>query len=377
MDICKTNLCTGCGVCAAKCIKNAIKMQENEYGFIMPFIDSSVCIECGLCKKVCPQLYPAPRNQIKESYKAQGKDLQLVKDSTSGGVVTAIALKYVQEQGVYYGTILDKTVGKYIECTDVNDVLRCQGSKYIQCEIAEYFEKIKIQLEKNVETLFVGTSCQVDALKKYLGRGYENLLTIDFVCHGVGSSRIFRMFLEDIVSQKNESMEAIDKILFRSKESGYLNSQFVVSFVSGNNYKEGSYQNPFGYGFASDLLTRESCVECKYASVERVSDLTVADFTTDLSEDEKQYGVSLCCVNTAKGKKVLDTMQSELLLKKMDLEYVCKHSYHLTHTSNKNLHREKFYKQLETMPFEKLKKKYLTPRKKMSYYTKLKMLYRY
>ena len=59
----KNDLCTGCGICVYKCPSQAIEMQWNEEGFLVPELTG----ECDLneeCLSVCPfNPFPEEKNK--------------------------------------------------------------------------------------------------------------------------------------------------------------------------------------------------------------------------------------------------------------------------------------------------------------------------
>lgn len=367
MEICDSSICTGCGTCVQKCPKNCITLSEDERGFLNPVIDEEKCVNCGICKKYCPALaLKVKKNKIKSVYKCSSKNSKLIQKSTSGGIVFELS-KYIVKnlRGVFFGAQFAENIKVIHTYTaDESQLYKHQGSKYIQSNTLNTYKETENFLKQGKTVLYVGTPCQIAGLKTYLEKEYDNLYTVDFICHGVGSSEVFRLDAEMLIC--GYSISDIKNISFRNKKDGYRNGKLQVE-AELNNGKVLSADlsgKGFGYGFATDLITRDSCVKCKYIGLDRFSDITVADYPSeDMSEYEKKNGCSFVLINTEKGQKLFESCSDEFNIEKKTLDFAIDISYHLTKKSNINPKKEKFFEELKMRPFEKLEKKYLTPRK--------------
>ena len=257
------NCCTGCGACAAVCAVNAISMEYDEEGFIYPSIDADICTRCQACDNVCPVL-SGPRHKIGKgdmtfnlaaSYPEQ-------ENSASGGVFWILAKQYLEQNQYVAGAVwTDNWEVEHIVTNRIEDAEKMRSSKYIQSNLKATYCKIKDLLNKNKKVLFCGTPCQVAGLKKYLGADYENLFTIDLICHGVASHKLFARHLKEI----NKTGQLVQEISFRNKE--FIESHFglYIKYATGDVYlASDAYQDIFWYEYANDLNYRLSCYDCHF-----------------------------------------------------------------------------------------------------------------
>ena len=301
-------------MCTQVCVKKCIEIKENNLGFLYPEIDEEICVQCGICKDKCPvNNFVHNKYKIRETYKCSSKNYGNIINSTSGGIVFELSHYIVDElNGIFAGAEMKNDLSVHHTLTDsIEQLTKYQGSKYIQSYVDDSYEQVRMFLEEGRIVLFVGTPCQVNALILYLKKEYSNLYTVDFICHGVGSSRVFKMMVEDII--KSKSLDSISKINFRNKEHGYLNGRLQIQLQNNKNFFEDFYcSNAFGYGFANDLITRESCVQCKYIGILRNSDITVADYTGDDMDDyQRENGCSFVFINSDKGKKLFSSCSGQ------------------------------------------------------------------
>lgn len=215
--------CTGCSACFASCPKNAISLVPNEEGFLYPQIDSSKCIQCGLCEKVCPTLnIQQGANKNPKAFAVINDDEKIRMESSSGGVFTAVAKKVIEENGIVFGVKLDehqKAVFSFTE--NVEGLSEFRGSKYVQAQVGNAFKECKNFLIENKKVLFTGTPCQIEGLKLFLGKEYENLLTMDIICHGVPSPLVWKKYTEFC---EKKFASRIVKTAFRRKNDGWKRS---------------------------------------------------------------------------------------------------------------------------------------------------------
>ena len=366
--ICSKEICTGCFACYNSCLKNAIEMQEDELGYIYPNINKDKCINCNLCKKVCPALNEVKRNESIQAYAMWNKNLQLRGNSTSGGIATTLYKNVLNKGGVVYGCInrLDEQI-TFVRIEKIEDLHRIQGSKYVHSYINDKLKEIKKDLEQKRDVMFIGTPCQVAGLKKYLMKEYENLYTADIVCHGVPSQKL----LEDEIKSNIEKCENIE-VKFREKQD------YCLKIYSNGKeiFKEGIEKNFYILGFLKSLFSRENCYNCKYANSKRVGDITLGDFwgldkngNNELYKKEEKRGISLCLINNEKGKKMFNEIKNDCYFEERTVEEAVNGNDQLRYPSIKNKETEKFKKLYKKynykvaskscLRFEKLKKKIL------------------
>lgn len=308
--------CTGCASCANICPKSAIKMHMDKEGFLFPFVNENLCVECGKCMKVCPMLNVRDtRNFYEPESYALWSHLDR-KYSSSGGAFSALARMILNQGGVVYGVELDKSFTcKHTYIQDIVDLHRLRGSKYIQSEIGTAFETCLFHLKQRKNVLFTGTPCQVAGLYSFLGKKYDNLLTVDLVCHGVPSNMIFSAYIKKL---KNEISREVKNFRFRKLDGwGYAPSiEFPESM-------KGLYgvNNLYMEAFHKSAIFRNACYKCEFAKLPRVGDCTIADFWgigrhgIPFKHDITQ-GVSLILVNNETGKKALMNLDNIFIEKR-------------------------------------------------------------
>lgn len=356
MKICNPKVCVGCGVCADACPKGCITLLYDKEGFLKSNVDTALCVQCGLCARVCPVNKVPETHSIIGAYKVNRLPRESATNSTSGGVAAALSEYVVVQKGVVYGTgwsdctHIAHSCAKTVEETDA-----FKGSKYIQSYVVGCYKDIKTKLKDGQTVLFTGTPCQNAALKNYLGTDYENLYLVDFVCHGVGSQKVFSAYMDYLTTEKGATVQSVE---FRNKSlHGYEKSNLKVVFENGKEHLEGSYSDTIGLWFASGLSVGESCYACPYAYANRVSDVTLADYVgDDMNDADKRYGTSMVFVNTEKGERFLQHVSVELTPK--PLEGSVKKYARLHGEYTRPRCRKKFFADLEKKGFSIVLSKY-------------------
>ena len=323
--------CCGCSACVQICPVKCIHLQEDEEGFLYPVVDTEKCIACGQCEKVCPFLNIENDRKPIKVFAAQSKDDQLRLNSSSGGIFSLLAECVLAEGGVVFGVRFDdnwQPVFDYAENIAKLDAFR--GSKYLQAIVGNAYIDAKAFLKQGRKVMFSGTSCQIAGLKKFLKTEYDNLLTIDVVCHGVPSPLVWRHYLQEIkMSDRREDLgkntvllstkdiPVITGISFRDKKLGWTKFSFVVrgkSAEGGQNsvlLSDIHRKNRFMQAFLSNMILRHSCYECKVKSGRSNSDITIADFwgvSKFHHEMDDDKGTSLVLAYTEKGLNTFNTI---------------------------------------------------------------------
>lgn len=308
--------CVGCTACASICPKSVIKMKNDKEGFLHPSIDNpEKCIECGLCEKACPVLNNKPEEKREDqAYIVQNTDKQIRKESASGGMFSAIAISVLRNNGIVYGAAYDDNFFvKHIAVKDEKELWRLRNSKYVQSNLTDVFRDVKKNLNAGYQVCFSGTPCQIEGLKCFLGKEYNNLLLVDIVCHGVSSPLIWEKYVKAI-QKYNPS-----RIYFRWKHYGYKYSTMSVFDQSGNEvYYAGVDSDKMLRAYFTNNCDRESCYNCKFKKRYRVSDITMWDcfqpgyFDKGFDDD---LGTSCVLINSAKGKTQFEIIKKLNLLK--------------------------------------------------------------
>ena len=190
--------CTGCEACIQICPQKCISTQQGEFDFLYPVVDEDRCIDCHLCEKVCPidKDVSAPEDQ--KASAAVNKDKKVLVNSTSGAAFSALSDHVLGQNGVVYGCAMDGMKVHHVRIDNLRNLKRLRGSKYVQSRIGNVFKEAEADLQEGRKVLFSGTPCQIAGLKYYLRKEYENLITVDIVCHGVGSQAYFDKFLDSL-----------------------------------------------------------------------------------------------------------------------------------------------------------------------------------
>lgn len=322
--------CSGCGVCLNVCHKKAISIQQNEFGFLHAVVDETNCIQCGECQRVCPLINYAKTHTPIEAYAAALKDRTELFASTSGGIFYALGLHVIDNGGHVYGCSQLRENGvlvtKHICASSIEDLQKCRGAKYVQSDTATIYPKVKKDLDSGIQVLFSGTPCQVSALKNYLHRDYENLLTVDLVCHGVPSEKMFHDYIELFERENNCKVK---EYYFRSKMFGWTAEHIKIvtdSFVS-HHY---CYALSFPYYFLKTMSYRDSCYACRYAQKNRIGDLTIGDFWGIEYTDpyllkkkifSEKCGISCILCNTEKGRLSLSAIDNRATFRLVPVEH--------------------------------------------------------
>jgi len=354
--------CCGCTACMNICPTGAIEMIEDSEGFKYPKINKNKCINCGLCKKICPIL-----NNKKEKYHKQdgyvinNKDTKVRKESTSGGAFSAIANYVILKGGYVFGAAFDKDFRVNHQCVDnEKNLSKFRNSKYVQSDPKNTFKEVKNLLENNKLVCYSGTPCQIEGLKNYLQKDYDNLILVDVVCRAVPSPKLLRTYLKYIKENKLNNEEIID-VKFRDK-SKYGYKYTLMTVKSKNNiYQEGIDTDPYLRAFFSGLAIRPSCENCKFKKQYRYSDFTLWDcfnIETFNKNMDDNIGSSRILIQSEKGKKIFKEIKSNLIYTKIDSDILVRDSRELIRTTKNNSKRTKFFEDFNNMGYKELNKKY-------------------
>lgn len=342
------DLCCGCTACYSVCPKNAIKMVRDNEGFLYPEVDKEKCVNCGMCKKVCPILNKARLNEFKpKAYLFQNSNEEIRKDSTSGGIFTAIGEFVIKNNGIVYGAAFDDDfVVNHIGVEVVDKLSKFRKSKYVQSNQNNCFKEIKQYLDNGKLVCYSGTPCQVGGLRAYLRKDYENLILVDIMCHSVPSPLVFEKYKRYILKKMNANK--ILNINFRDKSKyGYKYSMMTVETDNGT-YSQGIDTDSYLRAFFSDVSVRPSCYNCHFKTMKRVSDLTIWD-CFNINEIDKSFdddkGTTRVLVQSEKGEKLLENLDN-VRLKELDINIAIKKVKEMTSSVNYNSKRKEFFENI-------------------------------
>ena len=329
-------------------------MKSDSEGFWYPEVNKIECIECDLCIKVCSAI-----NKVNIDYewdtialggKNLNKDIQL--ESSSGGVFTVIASSVINNGGVVFGAAFDEEWNvHHIEVDSIENLKKLRGSKYVQSKIGTTYKQVKQYLISGKQVLFSGTPCQVGGLKSFLRKDYDNLLTIDIICHGVPSPMVWNDYLD---KKKADVGDEIYGINFRQKEKGWNLYSMEIKGSKGThkcNYNE----DTFMIGFLRDLYLRPSCYQCKFKSIKRCSDITLADYWSVELIDEELYdfnGTSYVLVHSKLGENTINSLES-ISLRKTKIDEAVSFNSACIKAVDMPKNRDKFFKDYNSKDFYK------------------------
>lgn len=368
IDIKDQKQCCGCSACVQKCPKHCISIKEDNEGFLYPIVEKDYCIDCGLCEKVCPVLNQGEKRQPIKVFAAKNKNEEIRLQSSSGGFFTLLAEAIIKEGGVVFGARFDdnwEVRHDYAETIEGLDVFR--GSKYLQSRVENSYQKTEVFLKQGRKVLFTGTPCQIAGLKCFLGKEYDNLLTIDFVCHGVPSPGVWRRYLDETIVHicENNSFSSdpflkenvqIESISFRDKSTGWKTYSFSITASattrSGRrnilSNSEVFSKNTFMKGFLANLYLRPSCYACPAKCGKSGSEITIGDLwgaPSIIGYEDDDRGTSLVIVN-----KNISYPKEDLCLWLKEIDYASAIAYNpcIEKSVNINHKRKQFYSSFQT-----------------------------
>lgn len=337
--------CTGCTLCKNICPTSAINMIADSEGFYYPLIDSVKCIDCGLCKKNCPLINPENKNETPSVYAAKHKDENIRATSTSGGAFTALSDVVLGYNGVVYGVMLNSNnVAVHARADNKTSRNAFKGSKYVQSFFGETLELIEKDLKKNRTVLFTGTPCQCDGVRRYVkykGLNFNNIILCDIVCHGVHSPKLWGSHV-DYLEKKKKSK--IREYYFRNKINGWHTHTEKAVFHN-NLVDTKSFSSQLNKKlYHTNVFFRPVCYECPYADINRVSDITIADFwgiEKYYPDFDDNKGVSLILINSVKGAQIFEEAKDDLVFFPCNVEQCLQPQ--LKHPTARPKNRDKYW----------------------------------
>lgn len=335
--------CSGCSACMAVCGVNAIAMKTDREGFAYPVADASVCVECGACVRVCPELNPDNERTAQATFAGRTLDDATRMESSSGGIFSALATAVLAGGGVVYGAAFSKdwNVG-HIRVDNADSLGRLRGSKYLQSHMGNSLRELQDDLRQGRKVLFTGTPCQVAGVLKYLRKPYENLYTAEVVCHGVPSPAVWQTYLSNILSGVRDA-ESIQTVSFRDKSDGGSWSDYRLKLtlraaapsvepITLVNQHFG--ENVYVAAFLRNLSLRPACYECPFKSGRSGADIALGDFwgiQEEIPQLHDEKGVSLVVARTEKGLAALGRL-NDCRLEKVEYDAGLRHNPALEHS---------------------------------------------
>lgn len=330
--VCKSSMCAGCMACIDICPRGAISIEDSLKAY-NAVIDADRCINCKACYHVCQENNPPPFSKPLYWKEGWAEKEEIRRKSSSGGFAAAIEKTFVRQGGIICSCIFINGNFEFIFAETEGEIEKFAGSKYVKSNPAGIYKKIKELLCENKKVLFVGLPCQAAALRNYVGE-QKDLYLIDLICHGSPSPKILDLFLQD----HGTSISKIAEIRFRVKNHFNLEAKqraFTVPVI---------YDN-YTMTFLEGISYTENCYSCKFARLERITDITLGDsWGSMLPEEEQRKGISLALCQTEKGWELLN--ESGLYLLNIDLMRSAAYNGQLRHPSVKPYQREKFFRNI-------------------------------
>lgn len=379
ISILKKEQCCGCNACGDACPKKAISFKTDVEGFWYPEVDTSLCINCGLCERVCPEINIAAikKNDFDRPAKtiaAIHRNMRIRWDSTSGGAFSAFAQVMFDMGGFVSGAVYndDFSVSNYVT-KDANDLPRLRSSKYLQSSAEGIFTQIQKLLCAGEHVLACGTPCQMAGLRAFLKKDYDNLIVVDFICRGVNSPKVYRKYLDSL---ERKYASKVVYVKAKNKELGWRNLTRKVTFENGESYYGIHMQDDFRRGYHTNVFCRPSCYKCQFKGFPRMADITIGDFWGIEKIDknlDNNIGTSMILLNSQKGIEYFEKAKFLLEWKESRLDVALAGNPALMKPIGlPQIDRNQFFKDLDDSTFENVTAKYFPFNEKKSLKKRIK-----
>ena len=353
VEIITKNECFSCRACEQICPTNCICMEEDSEGFLYPHINTTLCTSCGVCLLHCPAHIPLKHLQdySKLFYGVKLQNKKLLQESSSGGLFGGLAEHILNQGGIVFGAAYDeKLTVHYISVSNMEQLYKLKGSKYVASDTESTFSQVKELLKKGLPVLYTGSPCQIDGLRCFLGREPENLFTADIICHGVPSQKLFDRYIEWLSKRFKEPVLYYG---FRDKDVGGWTCGGKTKTKTKTKTVNGAV-DPYYSSFMRGETYRHSCYSCPYTSVKkRPADITMGDFwgvEFFYPQFSRKDGVSCCVVNTAKGQKIFDSVKNKFECIEVTEDSICRYNKQLKYPSLRPRKRTLIYEGIDTLP---------------------------
>ena len=344
--------CTACGNCILACHYGAISLVKDDYDNLYPSVDEAKCHKCGMCAKVCPQISINHKNKPQMAYVGWSKDNIYRKIGASGGVASTLARHFLENNGASNGVVINEEYEAHHIMLNSIVAKKSSNSKYTFSYMDEIVKEIADNLKSNKKCIFIGLPCQCAALIKWCYT-YEIdtdlLYVVDLACHGIPAGEYFKDHIKELMKENNIK---IKEVCFRNHEVGSKKA-YVFTLKNENGqicYKKAVWNDDnYQIAYHSALMYRENCYHCKYASENRVGDLSLADayWMKNESKNQKDYFRGATCVlaNTQKGIDLLSNMQAnnEVDLNEIELDKVLKSVKQFQRPSSPSVLHDEFF----------------------------------
>ena len=339
--------CTGCSACINVCPSKCVALKTKDDGFLYPQIDNDKCINCNRCEKVCPLLNKPKIDADTTALALKNVNTVERMSSTSGGAFPLIAEYVLDQNGIVFGAAYDSDFKiRHIAITKKEDLVLLQGAKYSQSILGNCFSKIKDHLLAGRIVLFSGTPCQCLGLHAFLGKDYDNLISVDIICHGVPSPKVWQNYI-DYRSKKENSSKRPLRINMRSKSSGWSRYGYSTLFQYDreNISLIPNGQDLFMKAFIGNICLRNSCSECPAKGIDRCTDFTLGDYWgiwNQHPEFDDDKGTSVVFVHTKKADKIITKLMDRFEWLKVGIEDAYRENISLVESSKAHEKKSEF-----------------------------------
>lgn len=341
--------CSGCNACAEACPKHCIEMVPDRKGFLYPKVNEVVCIDCGVCERVCPfEDGNKKLNVPLTAYAAWNKDREQHLGSSSGGAAYVFSSYIIKQGGIVYGCTSEGMHIRHIRVASLSELPQLQGSKYVQSDVRGIFSQVKIDLKAEKPVLFIGTPCQVAGLKNYIRTVPPHLFLVDLICHGVPSQKMLSAHIAPISKGRK-----VEHIAFRYGTTFMMKITGKDFSYECMHYWKDSYMRSFMDGFTY----RKSCYQCPFATSNRVGDVTIGDFWGLNGLEEQPAGthggISVLLPCTEKGQELIRSLANKLVLHERQVTEAVDGNTQLRHPMYRSFNNRIFNILWPLLPFDK------------------------
>lgn len=357
--------CSACMACLNACGTDAIFSKTDEFGFEYPEINSEKCVNCGKCSSICEGAQTEELRTPIEAYAATNRDKSVLMQSSSGGAFSVLADYVLWQSGAVCGCVYDKDLMPVHICAETQDeVVLMRKSKYAQSDVGLVYRDVLKRLKDGQFVLFTGTPCQVAALYAVVGHKYDNLLTVDLICHGVPSRTMFKKFLEYLEGKYSTKITEFD---FRSKKYGWQRYTAEFKNQKDKTVNIGKVNEFYLAAFTSGNIMRPSCFDCRFAQAKRIGDITIGDFWGHAALDlkcDKKNGISVLTINTPTALGLVDMLSRKMVLDKIDYAVAVKGNHCLNRPTQKGKKWDYYMQAFKSNNIDHLAQRYRANNKK-------------
>ncbi len=353
--------CCGCTACSSICPKNCINMVADGEGFAYPQVDAARCVDCHLCERACPLLHRPPQHELLGVYGAKNRDRAVRRASSSGGVFSLLAQEILGAGGTVFGAAFDENFQVYHRAVQsVDELALLRGSKYVQSDLRATFREVRALLRSGRPVLYSGTPCQIAGLHGFVPGRPPGLYTVDCLCHGIPSPRVYKQRLAEIAA---EAGGAVTEVRFRDKGRGWKHGE-TLFLAAGQVFGASKRRESYMRLFLNNLSIRPCCGDCAFNNKRSLADITIGDYwgvDQQFPEFDDDLGVTLVFINTEKGRGLFNAIGGQLDCLETDFAQGAAHNYAVAKTLQLHPRRAEFFARLGQQPLTQLADELLGP----------------